>query len=174
MDEHRPNGSDATMDPEGQPDCAESIDKEKFEAGKDPVPVSLEDSGGGKVAGNDAPVVELGLPDDQDGRKEERPRPSFEGVRSQPTFQNQEMFENQEIFEPACLKISQLWEPSNFEDKSSKSTPFQVIQDPRYLPQLHTSQQDRNKYSTDIQEVEEMNECAGESVAAKFVGGRGI
>ena len=67
----------------------------------------------------DAPVVELGIPDDQDGRKEERPRPSLEHGRYQATSQNPEIFENQEILEPAYLQMSQFWDPRYFEVKSS-------------------------------------------------------
>ena len=94
------------MDPEGQEDCAEPVDKEKVEASKYSVPESLENSGGVKVAGNDATVVELGLPDDQNDRKERpRPRPKLDNARYQPTSQNPELFENQEIFEPAYLEM---------------------------------------------------------------------
>jgi hypothetical protein len=126
---------DATMDRAGQVDCAEPVDKERFEAGKEIfAPESLEVSGGGKVAGNGAPVVELDIPDDQDGRKEERPRPNLDNARYQPTSQNPKIFENQEIFEPVYSEVSQLWEPRNFEDKSRESAPFQAIPNPRYLP----------------------------------------
>ena len=38
------------------------------------------------------------------------------------------------------------------------------------MPQLNTSKQDLSKCSTDIQEVEEMYECAVVSVAAKSAG----
>ena len=52
---------------------------------------------------------------------------------------------------------------------SRESAPTQAVLVPRFLPQLHTSQQDPSKSSTDIQ-VEEMNEYAVVGVAAESAG----